>query len=171
MTARSNCLIVLLADDDANDLITIRRVLQPMEDLVRLVMVSDGNQAIAYLQGENQFADRRAWPLPDVLLLGQHIQGPSGLDVLFWARTEPRYALLPAVVFGGRLTAAQTDVIERLNGVICPNGADARRVQKAVSSAVQSAVKSTRRARITAGQPTPSPLHLVRTPEYIRVWT
>ena len=51
--------------------------------------VTDGQEAIDYLQGGAKYADREAHPLPDLLLLDLKMPKLNGFDVLSWLRRQP----------------------------------------------------------------------------------
>jgi CheY-like chemotaxis protein len=61
--------------------------------------VRDGEQALAYLKGDGQYADRHAHPLPDLVLLDLSLPGMSGLDVLAWIRQQPEFNTLTVYVW------------------------------------------------------------------------
>ena len=108
-------LTVLLAEDDENDVILVRRAFGRLEHVARLLVLSNADTVIPYLRGEDQFADRQKHPLPDVLLLDQHMPRVSGLDVLFWLRTEPRFEHLPVVVLSNGFSPQEADIASRLH--------------------------------------------------------
>ena len=58
---------ILLAEDDPNDTILIKRAFQKAGLGEVLKSVSDGDQAIDYLRGVNAYADRACFPLPFLL--------------------------------------------------------------------------------------------------------
>src|SRR5207244_2818726 len=62
---------------------------------------SDGQQALDYLRGEGQFADRSSHPHPppDLLLLDLKMPRMDGFQVLDWLRRQPVLKRLPVVVF------------------------------------------------------------------------
>lgn len=64
-----------------------------------LKVVGDGQQAIDYLAGNGVYADRRAHPLPAVILLDLKLPVISGFEVLEWLREQPGLKSLPVVVF------------------------------------------------------------------------
>src|SRR6185503_15657370 len=66
--------------------------------------VSDGRQAIAYLQGTGKFADRAKFPFPCLVLLDLKLPYVMGLDVLKWIRKHLS-AALPVVM----MTASAED--------------------------------------------------------------
>jgi CheY-like chemotaxis protein len=89
---------ILLVEDDANDVLLIRRAFAKA-DIQNLVhTVEDGDAAVAYLAGEGTYADRDDHPLPAVVLLDLKLPRRSGLEVLEWVRTVPGLRRLPIVV-------------------------------------------------------------------------
>jgi CheY-like chemotaxis protein len=77
---------ILLAEDDEDDVWLIRRAIQKARLLNPLRIVRDGEQAIRYLAGWGEYADRRLNPLPFLLLLDLHMPKQNGFDVLQWMR-------------------------------------------------------------------------------------
>ena len=72
--------------------------------------MQDGEQAIAYLKGEGQFADRQAHPLPDLVLLDLWLPGMNGFEVLAWVRQQPELRGLKVFVW---TDAGQREILER----------------------------------------------------------
>jgi CheY-like chemotaxis protein len=68
-------------------------------DVVSFHMVKDGEQALAYLKGEGQFADRKAHPLPHLVLLDLSLPGMDGFEVLAWIRQHPEFSALKVFVW------------------------------------------------------------------------
>jgi CheY-like chemotaxis protein len=89
---------ILLADDDANGAFLTTRALKEAGVAQPTVLVQDGNAAIDYLAGAGRYADRRAHPLPCLLLLDQKLPGCSGLEVLEWVRTKSAVVTLPVLL-------------------------------------------------------------------------
>ncbi len=67
----------------------------------RLYSVCDGAEAIDYLAGKGRFADRREFPLPDLMLLDLKMPRRDGFDVLTWIRTQPAFRALRVIVLTG----------------------------------------------------------------------
>jgi CheY-like chemotaxis protein len=59
----------------------------------------DGVEAIQYLAGENKFANRDAFPLPELVVLDLKMPRKSGFEVLGWVRNHPDFGKLPVIVF------------------------------------------------------------------------
>ena len=101
---------VLLVEDDPNDVALTRRAFARSGFTNPLEVVTDGEQAIAYLAGEPPYADRQRHPLPILVLLDLKLPRKSGFDVLGWLRGVPDVRRLPVVVL---TSSAQSPDINR----------------------------------------------------------
>ena len=90
--------VVLLADDDPNDVFLLQRAFQKTNIANPLQVVRDGEEAMAYLSGQDQYADRQRHPLPVLLLLDLKMPRKSGFEVLRWLRQQAGLKRLPVVV-------------------------------------------------------------------------
>ena len=90
---------ILVAEDDLTDAYFFERAFKRAGIPVMLHFVRDGQEVIAYLQGEGQFADRTAHPLPQLVLLDLKMPRLDGFDVLEWVRKQPRLSGLQVVIF------------------------------------------------------------------------
>ena len=90
--------VVLLADDDPNDVFLLQRAFQKTNIANPLQVVRDGEEAMAYLSGQAQYADRQRHPLPVLLLLDLKMPRKSGFEVLRWLRQQAGLKRLPVVV-------------------------------------------------------------------------
>jgi CheY-like chemotaxis protein len=89
---------ILYAEDDSDDAFFMQRAFRAARCEELLQIVSDGEQAIAYLAGTGAFADRQRHPLPALVLLDINMPICTGLDVLKWRRDQAALASLPVVV-------------------------------------------------------------------------
>jgi len=89
---------ILHVDDDSNDLVLFQHACRKAGVECMLQAVNDGDEAIAYLKGQNKFADRARYPMPDLMLLDLKMPRLSGFDVLTWVRQEEKCRGLPIVV-------------------------------------------------------------------------
>jgi CheY-like chemotaxis protein len=98
MTAAKNS--ILLVEDDGNDVLLLEHAFRKANLTNPIYAVNDGEQAIDYLYGRNQYADRQKFPLPILVLLDLKLPRKGGLEVLTWLR-EQHSALnrIPVVVF------------------------------------------------------------------------
>src|ERR1035438_8483717 len=89
---------VLVVEDSADDVELLLIAARTAPDVVSFHMVKDGEQALAYLKGEGQFADRKAHPLPHLVLLDLSLPGMDGFEVLAWIRQHPEFSALKVFV-------------------------------------------------------------------------
>ena len=101
---------ILLVDDSENDLFLMRAAFKKAEFNNPLQEVHNGEEAIAYLKGDDPYSDRHMFPLPAVMLLDLNMPMKNGFDVLTWVRTQTGLKRLSIIV----LTASmRTEDIER----------------------------------------------------------
>ena len=79
--------ILLVEDEPADARLLIRAftragVLNPIKHLFR------GDEALAFLEGINQYADRREHPLPILIILDLKLPRRNGFEVLQWLRSR-----------------------------------------------------------------------------------
>jgi len=90
--------VILLAEDDDDDILLIELAFKEAQIPNRLQVVRDGEEAIAYLTGEGQYANRVEYPLPTLLLLDMKMPRKNGFEVLQWIRSEPTLRALRVIV-------------------------------------------------------------------------
>jgi len=96
---------ILLADDSEEDIAIFQRAFRKAEIDADVFLVKDGQEAIDYLEGTGQFRDRKAYPLPCLVLLDLKMPKFDGFDVLRWLEREPTLKKLPVTV----LTSSDED--------------------------------------------------------------
>ena len=84
---------LLLAEDSEDDVFFMERALQRRRVNCTFRIVKDGQEAIDYLSGNGQYADRSAFPLPSLMILDIKMPRVSGLEVLEWIRNNKDEAL------------------------------------------------------------------------------
>jgi CheY-like chemotaxis protein len=90
---------ILVVEDDSTDVLLLRRAFDKAGVTDPLQAVSDGEQAMAYLAGEGDYADRERHPLPSLIILDIVLPRRSGFDVLAWIRQQPGLRSLPVIMF------------------------------------------------------------------------
>jgi CheY-like chemotaxis protein len=91
---------ILLAEDNPDDVLLMQTLMRNCCVLNPLQVVSNGDQAIAYLKGTGSYANRAFFPVPILFLLDLKMPGKGGLDVLRWLQTQPKPAF-PTIVLTG----------------------------------------------------------------------
>src|SRR2546430_1632276 len=90
--------VILLAEDNEDDVMLLERAFAKANFLNPVLVVHNGEQTIAYLQGEGKYVDRKAYPIPTLLLLDLKMPVKNGLEVLEWISRQPSLSRLRVVV-------------------------------------------------------------------------
>ena len=100
----------LLVEDDPNDVLFVRQAFKQAPASIRLEAVGDGLEAMHYLEGQGEFADRQRCPLPNVILLDLKMPWVGGFEFLEWLRAKaPReQRFIPVLVMSS--SALREDV-------------------------------------------------------------
>ncbi len=90
---------ILIVEDDSGDAFFLEKAFERILANCAVHRVCDGEEAKAYLQGADQYADRRVYPLPSVILLDLRMPKMDGFEFLAWLRNDPNLRVIPAVVY------------------------------------------------------------------------
>jgi len=93
-----NTKTILLIEDNPSDVDLTRRALEKGHILNKLVVASDGQEALDYLFGTGAYASRDPSDFPTLTLLDLKLPKVSGLDVLRRIRTEAVTRRMPVVI-------------------------------------------------------------------------
>jgi CheY-like chemotaxis protein len=96
---------ILLVEDEENDVMLLQRAFRRAGMVNPLQVVRHGDDAVAYLEGTGEFADRVKHPLPVLVLLDLKLPRRTGLEVLEWVKERPGLKKIPIVV----LTSSKND--------------------------------------------------------------
>lgn len=96
---------ILLVEDDENDAMLVRMAFKKNNILNPVQWVKDGMEAVAYLNGEGEYADRKQYPFPEVLIVDLKMPRMSGLELLTWIRDHPEFRVIPTII----MTASRLD--------------------------------------------------------------
>jgi len=100
---------ILLVEDDPNDALLLERAFRKAGLPYPLIIVSDGDQAVDFLQGVGKYRDRIKYPMPNLMLLDLKLPRRSGHEVLKWLRSRPGLRRLPVIVLTS--SSEQRDVV------------------------------------------------------------
>ena len=89
---------VLLVEDDLNDIFLVKRAFKRADIPNPLQVVTDGVEAIHYLQGEGKYADRHLFPLPRLLVMDIKMPRKTGFEVLEWIKGDHLLKRIPVVI-------------------------------------------------------------------------
>jgi len=93
-----NTKTILLIEDNPSDIDLTKRALKKGHILNRLVVASDGQEALDYLFGTGAYAGRDASDFPTLTLLDLKLPKVSGLELLRRIRTDPVTRRMPVVI-------------------------------------------------------------------------
>ncbi|MDG5778017.1 response regulator [Haloarculaceae archaeon H-GB2-1] len=86
---------ILLAEDNPGDVKLTEKAFEQGHVYNNLNVVTDGVEAMAYLHGEGEYADR---PRPDLILLDLNMPRMDGTEVLEEIKSDPDLRRIPVVV-------------------------------------------------------------------------
>ena len=97
---------VLLVEDDPGDVLMTREAFEDYKVHNQLHVVNDGEQAMAFLRLEGEYADL---PRPDLVLLDLNLPRMDGRQVLDAIKSDPELSSIPVVVL--TTSEAEDDVL------------------------------------------------------------
>ncbi len=104
---------VLIADDYEADRFFLKEAIRRHAPKLHVIgEVGDGEQVVHYLSGEGQYADREAYPLPELLILDMGMPRMTGLEVLEWLQKQSFPQLKIAVMADSSLAIYRPKALE-----------------------------------------------------------
>ncbi len=100
--------VILIADDNEDDVILLKRALKSARIENELRIVSNGEDAICYLKGEGRYCDRNINPFPILLVLNLQMPRKTGGEVLAWMSAQPSLPMLKLIILTGMPNPRQT---------------------------------------------------------------
>ncbi len=97
---------VLLVEDDPGDVLMTREAFEDYKVHNQLHVVNDGEQAMAFLRQEGEYA---GLPRPDLVLLDLNLPRMDGRQVLDAIKSDPELSSIPVVVL--TTSEAEDDVL------------------------------------------------------------
>ncbi len=85
-------------EDDRNDVFFLQHAFRAAGISHPVRVARDGQEAIDYLSGAGNFADRAQHPLPCLILLDLKLPRKDGFEVLAWLREQPDLRQLTVIV-------------------------------------------------------------------------
>jgi CheY-like chemotaxis protein len=97
---------VLLVEDDPGDVLMTREAFEEHKVRNNLSVVSDGEDALAFVRREGEYADA---PRPDLILLDLNLPRRDGREVLAEIKADPELREIPVVIL--TTSAADADIL------------------------------------------------------------
>ena len=92
---------LLYVDDSPDDRFLLQRACRTGRVCFHLKTLAGGVEAIRYLRGESEFANRAEHPLPDLIFLDLKMFDMDGFQVLSWIRANPATRAIAVAMFSG----------------------------------------------------------------------
>jgi len=106
--------VLLLAEDLEDDVFLFERALQRRKISCVVRVASNGKQALEYLSGKGEFADRNAFPLPSLVVMDIKMPEMDGLEALKLIRQDAKLSRMPVVIFTSSKREEDVEVAYRL---------------------------------------------------------
>ncbi len=100
--------VILMAEDDADDRLLAKDALRECGMADNLHFVENGEELLDYLQRRGKYAGQPPHPRPDVILLDLNMPRKDGREALKEIREHPDLRRVPIVVF--TTSRADTDI-------------------------------------------------------------
>lgn len=89
---------ILLVEDNAMDVELILDAFKEVRLDNKIQIARNGTEALQYMFGEGKFANRKQYPLPDIVLLDLNMPGVDGHEVLRRIKTAEKLKRLPVII-------------------------------------------------------------------------
>ncbi len=90
---------ILIAEDDDNDALFLKRTFEKVGITTPIQIVHDGEEAILYLGAEGKYADRDQYPFPRLVMTDIKMPKRDGFEVLQWVKRHPECHIIPIIVW------------------------------------------------------------------------
>lgn len=91
-------IVILMADDDADDRILTKEALEESRVLNDLRFVEDGEELLDYLKNRGKFENTNDHPRPGLILLDLNMPRKDGREALEEIKADPELKRIPVVV-------------------------------------------------------------------------
>ncbi|MGV3639292.1 MAG: response regulator [Adhaeribacter sp.] len=110
MSSKKRSIIILIADDDAEDRMLLKEALEENRLKNTMQFVENGEELMDYLQHKGKFADKEKFPAPGLILLDLNMPKKDGREALKEIKADPHLRLIPVVVL--TTSKAEEDILK-----------------------------------------------------------
>ena len=104
----SKSIVILMADDDADDRLLAKDALNECQASSSLHFVENGEELLDYLRHEGKYASLANTPRPGLILLDLNMPRKDGREALQEIKADPELRIIPVVVL--TTSKADTDI-------------------------------------------------------------
>ncbi len=106
-------IVILMAEDDAEDRLLTREALEESHLVNDLRFVGDGEELMDYLYRRGKYENEALSPRPDLLLLDLNMPKKDGREALSEIKSDPSLRQIPVVVL--TTSTADEDILNSYN--------------------------------------------------------
>jgi CheY-like chemotaxis protein len=107
--ANKRPIIILVADDDAEDRMMVKEALEESRLTNMIQFVENGEELMDYLHNKGRFADKEKYPTPGLILLDLNMPKKDGREALKEIKADDHLRMIPVVVL--TTSKAEEDVL------------------------------------------------------------
>ena len=102
-------IIILIADDDAEDRMLVKEALEESRLTNQMQFVENGEELMDYLRNHGKYSDKAKYPTPGLILLDLNMPKKDGREALKEIKTDDHLRLIPVVVL--TTSKAEEDIL------------------------------------------------------------
>jgi CheY-like chemotaxis protein len=110
MITQAKSMVILMADDDADDRLLAKDALAECKAQGEFRYVEDGEELMNYLHHRGKYVGEAAAPLPNLILLDLNMPKKDGREALREIKSTPELRKIPVVVL--TTSTAHTDIAQ-----------------------------------------------------------
>ncbi|WP_161891015.1 response regulator [Pontibacter russatus] len=109
MSSNRRPIIILIADDDAEDRMLVKEALDESRLTNHMQFVENGEELMDYLHNRNQYVDKQKYPTPGLILLDLNMPKKDGREALKEIKGDDHLRVIPVVVL--TTSKAEEDIL------------------------------------------------------------
>jgi CheY-like chemotaxis protein len=102
-------IVILIAEDDAEDRMLVKEALDESRLMNNIQFVENGEELMDYLHNRGRFSDKTVYPTPGLILLDLNMPKKDGREALKEIKTDDHLRVIPVVVL--TTSKAEEDVL------------------------------------------------------------
>ncbi|AMM49953.1 chemotaxis protein CheY [Rufibacter sp. DG15C] len=102
-------IVILIAEDDAEDRMLVKEALDESRLMNNIQFVENGEELMDYLHNQGRFSDKNEYPTPGLILLDLNMPKKDGREALKEIKSDEHLRVIPVVVL--TTSKAEEDVL------------------------------------------------------------